>query len=416
VLWSFSGAADGGFSLARLIADRTGALYGTGFQGGSHNCPGGCGTIFKLIPPTQDRTAWSEITLHSFSGGSDGDLPQAGLFARNESPSPNKSLYGTTTGFEGGNGTVFRVTDGTFTTLWNFTGGVDGANPEAGLIADEETGTLYGTASCCNSGGFGAVFKIDTIERTLTPIWSFSGGSGGATPSGALLADEKGALYGTTIGGGNLSAPVCANLGGCGVVFKLTPPTAGNIAWTLTTLWTFSGGNDGASPFVAGLIADETGALYGTTGAGGAFPAECGGVGCGTVFKLSPPAAEQTAWSLTTLWSFSGGADGGFPTAGLIADQTGALYGTTYNGGAFGAGVVFKLTPPAAAGQTPWAETVLWTFTGGSDGALPGGELIADERGALYGTTQFGGDLAAPACPGFGCGVVFKLTGTGFAR
>jgi uncharacterized repeat protein (TIGR03803 family) len=196
---------------------------------------------------------------------------------------------------------------------------------------------------------------------------------------------------------------------GRGTVFKLTPPTAAKPAWTLNTLWTFSGGNDGAVPFFAGLIADETGALYGTTGAGGAS-------GNGTVFKLTPPAAGQTSWTLSTLWSFSGGADGASPAAGLIADRKGVLYGTTENGGATGAGVVFKLMPPAVAGQTPWAETVLWTFTGGSDGALPVGDLIADKTGALFGTAQLGGAITPNnlPCPS-GCGVVFKLTGTGFA-
>src|SRR5262249_30288077 len=104
--------------------------------------------------------------------------------------------------------------------------------------------------------------------------------------------------------------------------------------------------------------------------------------------------------------------DGAFPVAGLIADRSGALYGTTYMGGV-GAGVVFKLMPPAVAGQTPWPETVLWAFTGGSDGQDPPSTLIADHKGTLYGTTQFGGN--PQLCEGFGCGVVFKLTGTGFA-
>lgn len=121
----------------------------------------------------------------------------------------------------------------------------------------------------------------------------------------------------------------------------------------------------------------------------------------------------------TVLWTFLGGNDGAAPSASLIADERGALYGTTQVGGAFpagcfggGCGVVFKLTPPAA-GQTSWTETVLWSFLGSNgDGDLPAAGLLADENGALYGTTQFGGTLSA--CGGFGCGVVFKLTGTGF--
>jgi uncharacterized repeat protein (TIGR03803 family) len=142
------------------------------------------------------------------------------------------------------------------TTLWNFTGGSDGANSTAGLIADEETGTLYGTVLSGGAFGAGAVFKIDTIDQTLITIYSFSGGSDGATPFGPLLMDQMGALYGTASGGGT---------SGNGVVFKLTPPARGQTIWTETTIWTFSGGNDGAFPFLGGLIADETGALYVST-------------------------------------------------------------------------------------------------------------------------------------------------------
>jgi uncharacterized repeat protein (TIGR03803 family) len=414
VLWSFLGGGDGFSPYTGLITDERGALYGTtGFGGGfPAGCgpSGGCGTVFKLTPVLAGQTPWTKTVLASFSGGSDGDTPLGGLFARNESPSKKKSLYGTTSGlggFLGGgntNGTIFKLTDGTLTTLWNFTGGSDGAFPQAALIADGETGILYGTAGFGGALGNGTVFKIDATDRTLTTIWSFSGGSDGGNPAAPLIADESGALYGTTSGGGTA---------GNGVVFRLTPPAHGRTAWTLTTLWSFSGGSDGNVPS-AGLIADDSGALYGTTSG---FAS-----GNGTVFKLTPPAAGQTAWTLTTLYTFSGGSDGSFPLGGLIADETGALYGTTESGGKIeqecffgGAGVVFKLTPPAA-GQTAWTETVLWTFSGDSDGCAPLSELITDERGALYGTTQFGGAINAPTCigGGHGCGVVFRLTGTGF--
>jgi uncharacterized repeat protein (TIGR03803 family) len=425
VLWSFSGGIDGSSPNAGVVADERGALYGTTGFGGtfSAGCVRlGCGTVFKLMPPADGQTAWTKTLLASFSGGSDGDEPFGVLFARNEAPSPKKTLYGTTSGLAGefgeaanATGTVFRLSDGSLTTLWNFTGGGDGANPFAGLIADEKTGTLYGTAQSGGAFGAGTVFKIDTIDRTLTTIYSFSGGNDGGGPQAPLIADEQGALHGTTTYGGNSTAPICTMVGNgsCGVVFKLTPPARGPTTWTETTIWTFSGGDDGAVPILGGLIADETGALYGTTSAGGPFPAGCNAVsiGCGTVFKLTPPAAGQTAWTLVTLWSFTGGNDGGFPVAGLIADGKRALYGTTYIGGAFGPGVVFKLAPSAVAGQTPWIETTLWNFNG-SDGALPQSTLIADHNGTLYGTTQFGGN---PSCAGgFGCGVVFKLTGTGF--
>jgi len=285
--------------------------------------------------------------LASFSGGSDGDEPFGVLFARHEASSPKKTLYGTTSGLAGAfganpNGTIFKLSDGTLTTLWNFTGGSDGANPFAGLIADEETGTLYGTAQCCGTaqsgGAFGTVFKIDPIDRTLTTIYTFSGDSDGGGPQAPLIAGKDGALYGTTLQGGNSTAPICVMIGfsGCGVVFKLTPPAHGQTTWTETPIWTFSGGDDGAVPFLGGLIADETGALYGTTSAGGPFPdaAACNivSIGCGTVFKLTPPGRGQTTWTLSRLWSFTGGNDGGSPFAGLIADRNGAVYGTTYIG------------------------------------------------------------------------------------
>jgi len=123
-----------------------------------------------------------------------------------------------------------------------------------------------------------------------------------------------------------------------------------------TVLFSFNY-SDGGYP-VSGLIADGQGALYGTTWAGGGGFSGNGG----TVFKLSPPAKGQTAWTETVLYSFNKGGpgyDGVGPVAGLIADNQGALYGTTYEGDGTG-GVVFKLSPPAK-GQTAWTETVLYT-------------------------------------------------------
>jgi uncharacterized repeat protein (TIGR03803 family) len=182
-------------------------------------------------------------------GGQRRLLPVWGAFAGNDSPSRKKTLYGTTS-FNGefGNGTVFSLIGGKLTTLWTFTGGSDGANPSAALIADEETGALYGTTQNGGVPGNGTVFKIDTIDQTFTTIYSFSGSPDGATPGiGALLADAEGALYGTTANGG---------ASGKGTVFKLTPPGWGRTAWTESILWSFTGGSDGASP-EAGLIADE---------------------------------------------------------------------------------------------------------------------------------------------------------------
>ena len=192
VLWTFLGGNDGAAPSASLIADERGALYGTTQVGGAFPAGcfgGGCGVVFKLTPPARDQIAWTETTLRSFSGGSDGSTPFGGLFARNQSPSSKKSLYGTTTFggaldaplcFGEGCGTVFKLTDGSLTTLWSFTGGSDGAFPVAALIGDEETGTLYGTAESGGTSGNGVVFKIDTIDQTLTTIYNFSGGNDGS--------------------------------------------------------------------------------------------------------------------------------------------------------------------------------------------------------------------------------------------
>jgi hypothetical protein len=182
-------------------------------------------------------------------------------------------------------------------------------------------------------------------------------------------------------------------------VFKLTPPAAGETEWIEAVLYRFSGkfDGDGAHPF-AGLIIDARGALYGTTSVGGT-----GCFGCGTVFQLTPPAAGATKWTEGVLYSFTGFPNGINPEAGLIMDARGALYGTT-NGGR---GTVFKLTPPAA-GETEWIESVLYRFSAkfDGDGASPVAGLITDASGALYGTTYNGG----AGCPGInGCGTVFEV-------
>jgi hypothetical protein len=151
------------------------------------------------------------------------------------------------------------------------------------------------------------------------------------------------------------------------------------------------GGSDGSDP-LTDLIADREGALYGTTQNGGG--SGCNGLGCGTVFQLTPARDKttgKTTWTESVLYIFQGGSDGSYPYAGLIADSEGALYGTTAFSGSIGngAGTVFQLTP--ARNQTTWTESVLYIFQGGSDGSLPLARLIADKEGALYGTTLNGG-------------------------
>lgn len=340
-----------------------------------------------------------ETVLHVFAGGKDGSFPNAPLIADAQG-----ALYGTTAnGGDGlsqgaGYGTIFKLTppaDGetawTHKVLYRFKGRSDGSFPYAGLIMDEQ-GALYGTTETDGSSGInGTVFKLtpphkDEKEWSQTVLYAFHG-SDGSAPVAGLIRDKQGALYGTTSSGG---------LGfGFGIAFKLTPPAHGETAWTETVLHLFTGGSDGNNPF-AGLTVGPDGALYGTTSNGGST----NNGGYGTVFKLSPPARGETGWTETVLYNFSGGSDGSVPQAGVIFDHEGALYGTTTLGGN-GSGTVFKLSPPAKGG-TAWTETVLYSFSGGSDGNSPASGLIADTQGALYGTTAGGG--------GNGVGAVFKLT------
>ncbi|HVU21404.1 MAG TPA: choice-of-anchor tandem repeat GloVer-containing protein [Rhizomicrobium sp.] len=159
----------------------------------------------------------------------------------------------------------------------------------------------------------------------------------------------------------------------------LCTATAGEAAVKETDIYSFTGGNDGSMP-EAGLIAGPNHNLFGTTTSGGAYHN-------GVVFELAPPKGGATAWTQTTLYSFTGGADGGSPHAALLMDDKHNLYGTAYSGGADGQGVVFKLHK--AKGQ--WKYSVLWTFTGGNDGGVPSGSLSMDSAGNLYGTTMQGG-------------------------
>ena len=233
---------------------------------------------------------------------------------------------------------------------------------------------------------------LTTLPSQAKEIVIYNQSSSTAGPAGDLIADSNGTLYGIADGGGAY-----------GSVYSLTPPATGQTAWTETVLYSFQGGTDGIYP-IAGLTPDGQGGFFGTTtqGGTGTCPLFFGLSGCGTVYRLTPPAQGQTAWTETVLYSFQGGTDGNQPASRLLLEPTtGVLYGITFIGGTYGAGTVFALTPPAQ-GQTNWIETVFHTFTGGSDGGYPFAYLIEDASGALYGTTTGGGYL--------GYGSAFKMT------
>ena len=399
VLHTFTGA-DGEYPLAGLVRDWEGNLYSTAFLGGdlSQCSASGCGVVFKL-----DRNN-NETVLYSFEGGTDGAGPAMGLLRDRAG-----SLYSTThTGGDVGGctgpgfpslgcGVVFKVDPaGRETAVYSFAGGAAGSGPASGLVRDE-AGNLYGTTGfggfngdCPLEGipGCGVVFKVDPRGKE-TVLHTFTGGADGYSPYGNLLLDAAGDLYSTAVGGGDVSG-YCGDVGGalgCGTVYQLD--RTGKFA----VLYTFHGA-DGAGPN-GFLVPDDAGNLYGMTFYGGDLN-ECSGLGCGVVFKLDRGGKERV------LYRFKGGADGAEPNASVIRDAAGNLYGTTNYGGdlnecsGLGCGVAFKLDPTGK-------ETVLYTFTGGADGANPEADLLQDEEGNLYGTAVGGGD---PTCQ---CGVVFKI-------
>jgi hypothetical protein len=259
-------------------------------------------------------------------------------------------------------------------------------------------------------------------------LYSFQGIPDGAYPAGAVVFDSAGNLYGATTYGG---ANDCPGITQCGVVFQLQPPMHKGGAWTEHVLYVFKGvnSNDGDAP-VGGVIFDQSGNLYGTTAYGGTGKCQLfgGRVGCGTVYKLVPPKQKNGAWTEQVVYSFQSGKDGYFPWGNLTFDSAGNLYGATQYGGGYGScnapyyqycGTVFKLTAPKIK-NGKWKEQVLYSFKGVGagkqfgDGANPNGGLVLDPKGAIYGTTYFGGNNVQGQCEGgvggTGCGTVFKLT------
>ena len=270
--------------------------------------------------------------------------------------------------------------------------------PGAGLVA--VNGRLYGTTRGGGAYNGGAVIEIAPVRQLGTSskartICSFgASATDGTGPDGDLAVDATGALYGTTETGGT----------GYGTVFRLTPPTPSGTSWTETQLLAFSGA-DGANP-VGSVTIGADGSLYGTASRGG--NPGCNLAGCGSVWRLSPPAGGATAWTEQVLILFTGGGDGATPTSPPVF-QGNTVFGTTQFGGSGGAGVVYGLTPPTDSGSA-WTESVLHAFTGAPDGSGPVASLAFDAHGNAYGTTLIGGLASCAANPaGIGCGTVFEL-------
>jgi uncharacterized repeat protein (TIGR03803 family) len=380
VIYSFTGGADGSTPYAGLTMDAVGNLYGTTLAGAA-----GHGTVFKLA---KAGSGWTFTTLYSFAGGTDGAGPRAKVIIGSDG-----NLYGET--FAGGGsacggrgcGTIFtvrKVCPGpichwTEAVLYRFTGGTDGGEPTGGLLFDR-SGNLYGTTEIggkphgCGNIGCGTVFKMTKSggSWTETVLYEFQGGTDGSFPNGGVIFDSYGNLYGTTC---------CGSIHNAGTVFELTPGVGG---WSEKILYAFQGSNDGNEPDT-GLIFDTAGNLYGSTIFGGS------GRG-GTVFELTPSGGS---WTFNLLYSASGNAG---PFGTLSMDATGSLYGTTCQDGQHLLGSAFKLTRSLGS----WTYSSLHDFTGNDDGGLPESTLIFDARGNLYGTASYAGT--------HGDGVIIEIT------
>ena len=266
----------------------------------------------------------------------------------------------------------------TYSVIDNFTGS-DGDSPQSGLTFDR-AGNLYGTTRYGGSHNAGTVFKVTRHGSSwlFTPLYSFTGGYDGSNPDSRVVFGPDGSLYGTTTFGGLYRS---------GVVFRLRPSASACktaiCPWTETVLYSFTGQSDGGVP-EGDLVFDQAGNIYSTTFAGGQGNCVPLFSGCGAVYELTP---SQGQWTLTVLHTFTGLSDGGAPTSGLVFDQAGNLYSTTYVGGAYSLGTVFELTPSGSG----WTESVLHDFAGGNDGANPEAGLVFDSSSNLYGVTAFGG-------------------------
>ena len=362
-----------------LVRESSGNLYGTTEFGGPYNCHffGGCGTVYEAVP--QEDGIWGEKVLHSFGSGTDGFIPNGPPLL-----DAAGNLYGTTQlgGVECACGTVFELVpqaNGKWTEKIIYNSDENSASPGRGLVFDSEgnlygtvvnsggqvvlfelspqaggawtyqalytfsyteapngfmifdsTGNLYGETSLGGTNGTGGVYELSPqtgggwIFQVLYSFGPQVYGGDGDDPTGSLVIDGRGNLYGTTYQGGPLNY---------GIVFELSPNSGGQ--WTEKILHGFKG-MDGEGP-EAGLAIDASNNLYGTTVLGGIYD-------WGTAFELTPTTDGE--WNFTVLHNFGDSRqDAEEPWAALILDPAGNVYGTTYLGGAAGRGTVFEITP-----------------------------------------------------------------------
>jgi uncharacterized repeat protein (TIGR03803 family) len=369
-----------------LTFDANGNFYGTTGFGGANND----GMVYEFSPSSG---GWSESTLFSFPAGSGGSDPFSGVIF-----DAAGNLYGTSLGGSTGWGLVYELSPGTGggwtqSVLYQFQGGADGGKPLRNLVFDA-SGALYGVTGVGGANNLGTVFKLTPLGGSWTEsvIHSFTGGRDGSNPNGKLTFDTAGNLYGTTTTGANTTTTICAGLGGCGTVFRMTHGTH----WQFSTIYTFQGSR-GGNP-MGGLVFDPAGNLYGTTLMGGSCRQSS--LGCGTVFKLTP--STSGGWKETVLHYFTNDYDGAGPI-GLVLDAAGNLFGAASHGGppTLLCGTVFELTQVSGV----WKFAALTQFAGTNDGCFPSGGVTLDASGNVFGVTDLGGTSDK--------GVVYELSPTG---
>jgi hypothetical protein len=429
VLYSFQGGStDGSTPAGGVVFDKTGNLYGATTGGGPDSCApigNACGLVYQLSPPVHKGDPWTETLIYQFKGKgfNDASVPVGGVIL-----DAAGNVYGTTA--YGGTGTCVLV----------------------GVLA-----------------GCGTVFELSPPQQSGGPwtesiLYSFQSGKDGYFPWGDLTFDGKGNLYGVTDFGGGKGNTCNVYYEYCGTIFKLSPPKQKDGKWTEKVLHSFAGGTDGANPN-GGLILDKNGVIYATTQTGGSQGCvrQYVSVGCGTVFRLKPPARKGGAWIEEFLHIFTGGNDGAVPNGDLIFDKQGAIYGTGFKGGTQQFGLVFQFIPKKggrwtenvlhnfsgqegrnpmagvifdgsgnlfgtasgggtsgdgtafrlkrARGDSNWPFTLVHTFIANPDGEYPGASLILNKNGHLYGTTLYGGTgQGGPNCGSYGCGTVFEMS------
>jgi uncharacterized repeat protein (TIGR03803 family) len=388
VLYAFCAqpnCADGATPNPNLVVDSKGNVYGT-TQGGGPDLDG---DVFEISPTGVEKL------MYGFNSIPNGYLPKGSVIQDG-----NGNFYGTTSlggeattvhslCYASGCGLVYELSPtGVETVLFDFFDvkkgkEYDGFQPYGSLLRDSN-GNLFGTTAGFGAKTAGSVFELAANGAEGILHWFGSDAHDGRFPNAGLVMDSEGNIYGTTSVGGHYSG---------GTVFEINAAGVESVLYSFGKRKTVPNGIGPSS----GLLLDGKGNLYGTTLSGGSST-NCDG-GCGAVFELTPGGVE------TAIYSFQGTPDGMSPKGSLIMDGAGNFYGTTEYGGVYGAGTVFKLSPGGV-------ETVLYSFSGGADGANPLDGLAMDGNGNLYGTTLGGGNTNEFCSPlgSSGCGVAFKVT------